>query len=252
MGNRLAILETNDMKRLLYLCAALLLASCEKEHLCDCFKGTGDIVTESRDATPFHSIDVHKKVDVIIRQGNSYAISVEAGDNIIGGIETRISGEVLYITNENKCNWVRSYNEPMRVYVTTPSLRYIYQRGNGNITSEGTLGFDTLYLETWNSGNISLHSEAMVLETRQHVSVGDVSLSGNTEKLYVYNNGNGFAYLSGLHSKIAEVDARGTGETQVRADSLLHYSLSGIGNLYLYGAAVVTGTNTGGGSVIRE
>lgn len=218
----------------------------------DCFKSTGSIVKESRPVSYFYAIDVEKKVDVILRYGNSDEITVEAGENIIGGITTRIENNTLYITNENKCNWVRSYSNPVNVYVTTNHLRQIYQRGNGKISSDGILTYDSLYMETWSSGDIKLAVESDLLENRQHVSVGDVEVTGVARQLYVYNNGNGFCTMGNLQTKITQVDNQGTGDTYVKVDSILHYGISGIGNIYLYGPAQAQGNTSGQGALFRK
>jgi len=227
-------------------------SSCEKEHLGDCFKSTGSIVTEVRPAGNIHSIDVSHKVDVTVREGPAESILVEAGENIIGGITTRMENGTLFIDNENKCNWMRSYSNPIRVYVTGPGIRHIVQHGNGDITSDGLLHADTLTLEVWNSGNIRVETDCQFLNAKQHVSVGDVDIKGSAGELYVYNAGNGFAWLSGLVAQTAQVDSRGTGDTQVRVDSLLSYSISGSGNIYLYGPATANGTGSSSGRLYRK
>src|SRR5688572_25886862 len=136
-------MKMKKLLQLFLLFSATLCSSCEKDHMGDCFKSTGDIIKESRPVSFFYAIDVEKKVDVIIRQGTPEEITVEAGENIVGGITTRIENNTLFITNENKCNWVRSYSNPVNVYVTTNRLQQIYQNGNGKITSDGVLHFDT-------------------------------------------------------------------------------------------------------------
>ena len=228
------------------------LSSCEKEHLGDCFKSTGAIITEVRPAGTIHAIEARRKVDVVIREGPLEGILVEAGENIIGGIVTRLENGTLYIDNENKCNWMRSYSNPIRVYVTGPGIRHITQNGNGDISSDGTLHPDTLSLDVWNSGNIRLQVDCRRLESRQHVSVGDVECSGSAATLYVYNAGNGFGYFSGLATPLAQVDVRSTGDTRVHVDSVLSYSISGLGNIYLYGPAAASGSVSGGGRLYRE
>ena len=239
-------------KKPILLLLVTFLSSCEKEHLGDCFKSTGPIVTEVRPAGTIRAIDVSHKVDVVVRESSLDGILVEAGENIIGGITTRLENGTLYIDNENKCNWVRSYSNPVRVYVSAPGIRHLVQHGNGDISSDGTLHPDTLSLEIWNSGNIRLQVDCRRLETQQHVSVGDVTCSGTAASLYVYNAGNGFGYFSGLSTPLAQVDARGTGDTMVRVDSALTYSISGIGNIYLYGPAAASGSISGGGRLYRE
>jgi hypothetical protein len=256
VGNRLEISEESIMKnralKIFLLVCTTLFSSCEKDHMGDCFKGSGDLTTQSREPGSFDGIHVEKKVDVILRYGSEQQVTVEAGSNLIDGITTEVKDNILYITNENKCNWVRSYSNPLVVAITLPSMHYIYQYGNGVISSDGTLPFDSLYMETWNSGDIKLALSSDLVEIRQHVSVGDVSLTGQARKLYVYNNGNGFSYLSAFECRQAQVDQRGTGDTQVRVDSILNYGISGIGNIYLYGPAAASGSIAGGGSLIRK
>ena len=218
----------------------------------DCFKSTGEIIRQSREVQSFHAIDVEEKVDVVIRQDSVFSVEVEAGENIIDGITTEFTDGTLFISNENKCNWVRSYNHPMVVYVTVPELTTITQHGNGNIRSTGLLVMDTLDAEVWNSGNITLNVQSTQMYVRQHVSVGDVTLTGTVDNLYVYNNGNAFCRSQGLVAETAQVDSRGTGDTHVFVDNLLEYGITGRGNIYLYGAATASGTTTGAGNLIRQ
>ena len=91
-----------------------------------------------------------------------------------------------------------------------------------------------------------------MIYVRQHVSVGDVTLTGAVSHLYIYNNGNGFSRQENLSVHEAQVDARGTGDTYVRVDNLLEYGITGSGNIYLYGGANATGTTTGAGQLIRQ
>ena len=243
------------MRRLLHLILFLftsLLSSCDKDHMDDCFKGTGTIIRQSRETDAFTSIYVEKKVDVVIRMGSPASVEVEAGKNIIDGIATHVESNTLYIKNENKCNWVRSYTEPIIVYVTVPRLESIFQYGNGTISSDGVLNYDTLDAEVWSSGDISLQAQSALIYVRQHVSVGDVTITGQTAYLYVYNNGNGFSRLENLAAHTAQVDARGTGDTYINVDSQLEYGLTGSGNIYLYGGATASGTITGTGQLFRR
>src|SRR5689334_18323193 len=93
----------------------LSLTTCQKEHLFDCFKSAGKSVTENRAATPFTNINLTNNVDLIINPDTTFYIKVTAGDNLIDGIITELQGTTLYIRNENRCNWMRSFKNTYTV-----------------------------------------------------------------------------------------------------------------------------------------
>ena len=91
----------------------LFAISCSKMNPGDCFKNTGSVSTEVRVATPFYYLHMKNNVDVFLTYSQEYSIEVRAGKNIIQGIKTSIEGNTLSISNENTCNWIRSYNSPI-------------------------------------------------------------------------------------------------------------------------------------------
>jgi hypothetical protein len=242
----------NKSYLILLLLNLSLFASCEKEHLCDCFKSTGSIERTLRSLSSFENIHVSDNVNVHIQQGAVQIVEVESGENIIDGIITEVADQTLYVSNDNKCNWVRSYNKPMNVYVTVPTLKSVYQNGTSDIISVNKIHEDSLTVEVWSSGNVRLEIESKYAKLLQHVSVGDIELRGRTSDLYLYNNGNGFSYLSGCETNVSQIDHRGTGNCYVRVDSLLNYTISGLGIVHLYGNPKVNGTVTGGGGLVKQ
>src|SRR5690242_20273176 len=85
----------------------LLLFSCKKESLFDCFKSTGDIVTERRNIGTFTETIIYNNVNVIIVQDSLTYLEINAGENLLPLITTEIRNGKLIIENNNKCNWVR-------------------------------------------------------------------------------------------------------------------------------------------------
>src|SRR5438067_439983 len=85
-------------------CALCIVSGCKKENMCDCIKSTGDIITEHRSIADFTELEVYKNVIVTIVQDTVVYADVEAGENLMPLIDTEVSGGVLKITNNNKCN----------------------------------------------------------------------------------------------------------------------------------------------------
>ena len=60
-------------------------------------KGNGNVKQESRNATAFTDISTSGAYKVVLEQGNTHSIRVEAEDNLLPYIETAISGGELKI-----------------------------------------------------------------------------------------------------------------------------------------------------------
>jgi len=112
--------------------------------MCDCFKGTGKVITETRTPSDYTRIELNDNINLVITQDSINKISVEGGEKLLPNIQTEFVDNKLIIKNNNKCNWVRSYKNKFTVYVSAKSLKRIEYFGSGNITSTNTLVADTL------------------------------------------------------------------------------------------------------------
>src|SRR5204862_3278522 len=84
---------------------ALLNYSCKKENLFDCFKSTGDVMTERRSISAFTDVEINNNVNVIFVQDSLTYVEANAGENLLPLIVTEIRNGKLYIENHNTCNW---------------------------------------------------------------------------------------------------------------------------------------------------
>lgn len=217
----------------LYL--VLCFASCKKEHMFDLFKSTGEMTTEVRDLTPFTEIFVgNNKVNVIITQANKYQVEVEAGENLIKSITTEVRDGKLYIENENKCNFVRSYKKEITVHVYLPSLINIYHDGTGKITGTNTLMADTLDIVTKSAGDVVLDVNCYNLRTHMH-SCADITVTGISNDHLCFATGNGFLHGDNLTSIYTWIFANTTGDIHISVSGLLIVDIVSIGDVYYSG-----------------
>jgi len=239
--------------RFLILVLMMLVCSCEKEHLFDCMKSTGPMTSETRSVADFTRINVYNNPEVIITQDLVNSVVVEAGEHIISGITTEINNGILTIRNENKCNWVRSYSKTIAVYVHVRKLDMINHYGSSTISSANTLENQNFDLNTWNTGDIQLALKADSIYSRQHVTVGDITLTGESRYCFIYNNGSGFTYESNLEVDDGIVIQRGTGDCQVHVNHALEVEIHSTGNVYYSGNATIhKNTITGTGKLIHQ
>ena len=139
------LMQSKSTTVFILLLIAMLFTSCEKDHFWDFAKSTGDIVTVTRPVNEnFTKIYLNDDVNLVITQGNAYSIRVEGGENILSGIETSISDSLLTIRNNNRFNWVRSYDKKFTAYVTMPHIIELKYEATGTVTNTDTIREDSL------------------------------------------------------------------------------------------------------------
>jgi hypothetical protein len=210
---------------------------CKKENMCDCFKRTGDVTTETRTIEPFTQIFVEDKVNVILTEDSSLAstIKIEAGKNLIPLIKTEVVNGVLRIRNANKCDFTRRYDIPVNIYVNyAPGLMRITNKGTGLISNTDTCTLQSVDLEAISAGDIKLQMNAGSVYTHQH-SVGDVEAYGTANEMIIYNTGNGFTITDQCQAGYCWVYTRTTGKITVFTQGLLISEIEGEGNVYYRG-----------------
>ena len=65
--------------------------------MCDCFKGTGKVITEIRTPSDFTRVELHDNINLIITQDSINKISVEGGEKILPNIQTKFVDNKLII-----------------------------------------------------------------------------------------------------------------------------------------------------------
>ncbi|MCX6245495.1 MAG: DUF2807 domain-containing protein [Bacteroidetes bacterium] len=211
------------------------ISSCSKTGA-DCFTSTGEVTREARHVDDFDTIIANENVDIVITQDTVNSLEVEAGTNIIPGITTEVANRELTIGNSNRCNWVRSYDKPLKVYVHAKNLRKIYYLSAGNITSTNTISSGTLLVDVWGGcGVIELYVDLYEGKFYEHMGTADMIIHGSAMFSSVVAGDFGLLQLKDMKSDYAYVANSGSNDCYVRADKFLDATISSIGNIYYTG-----------------
>lgn len=211
-----------------------LFPSCKKENRCDCIKRTGSIVTETREINGFDKIFLEDNVTVFITQDSFFEVKVEAGENIVPLIKTEVIDGTLFIRNKNRCNWTRSYNKPLNVFIKMPIIKYITSDGTADIKSLNTITTDIFDVQTKNSGNIELTVNNSKVISHMHGS-GDLTLSGTTIEHACDIGGTSFLNCKNLQTANTWVHTFTTGLCYVSTSNLTCL-IDNVGDVYCYGS----------------
>ncbi|MCF8233391.1 MAG: DUF2807 domain-containing protein [Bacteroidales bacterium] len=232
---------------------ALGFNSCEENPVGDCFKSTGRIVTEEREGGSFNFIYLNDNVNLILTQDTINSIAVEAGENLIDGVETSLHNNQLRILNHNSCKWVRSYEHEVNVHVHLKRLDSIEYRSSGDLTSTNALVNDSVLLNIrQGSGSINLKLNVAQSKLYEHYGTADLHISGKSTVTYIYAASYGPFYCSELDSKFTYINNKGTNDCYVRAEVELGASIEYLGNIYYYGnPESILKTISGEGKLIK-
>lgn len=210
-----------------------LLFSCSKEEAGSCFQSNGKVVKETRVLAGFDSIWLDRRLTLILVPDTLNYAEVESGEHLLGLIETRQSGKTIYLKNNNSCNWLRSYDIPVNIFLHHTGLRHIYNKGTGKICSTDTLKSDTITLEFKDaSTEVNLLIKNKKLEIIQHTGASDVIIAGSTNELAVYMASLGWGDYRSLWAKRVYVENKSATDCYVSAKEEYKFKIKAAGNIF--------------------
>jgi len=212
-------------------------------------RGSGVVVSQARQVADFNSIEVNFPVELTVQQGNTTSLTIEAEDNILPQLATRVSGNSLYIENSQP-DWVKRVNptRSVQIHMTVKNLQQV------DFPSAGTLrveNFQTDHLEvsisgagTVNLSNLTAHNLTVNLS-----GAGNITASGSVDSLNMDISGFGSFQGGDLASQTADITISGAGNATVWAKNDLGVDISGTGSVRYYGSPNVHRNVSGLGSV---
>jgi hypothetical protein len=215
------------MKNFIFLLiASFLFASCEF------ISGNGNVITEKRNLQEIHAVKNSGSIDVEIRSGENYEVSVEDDENILPYIITEVRGGVLNIHYKEGMN---INNDHAKVYVTAPSLDKIITSGSGDITSDGVIKSQAgIEFGSSGSGDVEAKVDAPSVKVSGSGS-GNISLSGRTKDFDCRMSGSGDVNCADLKTENTTISIAGSGNARVFASVHLSARTSGSGDIYYSG-----------------
>ena len=228
---------------------ALLNTSCKKDHWYECKRANGHMTTEVRSLESFDEIELTESGDVYLFQDSSastYRIEIEASDNIMDRIKTKVSGDRLTIST--KCIRGKS-DRSYKIYV--PDVTKVTVSGSGNIITETAFNVNALKLGISGSGSINFSGKADDL-TIDISGSGDVKLSGSTTVLDLNVSGSGSISSFSMPADECMVSISGSGNCEVYVNKILDVSISGSGSVVYDGSPEAVNVSSSGSGTLTK
>jgi hypothetical protein len=227
-------------KYILLFSIVLLFTHCEKPY--DCIKSSGPIKSRVFEGFTFTKLLVNKRIAVVITEGPEYIVEVKTGENLINDIEVIVTGDLLTLSDNTSCNWVRDYGETV-VYITAPNITQINSKTEQNISSNGVLHYPNLHLFSTNNIDgydgvgtgdyyLTVDNGTLIVENND---LGRYFITGNTDILQVsfWENG-GVFHGENLYANTVNFYHRGSNDLFIRPTNFLNGDIFNVGDVNCY------------------
>ena len=211
----------------LALVTAVAVAACDDDGDAAATRGSGNVVTETREVSGFDEIAVLGSGEVIVDVTGTESLTIEADDNILPLLETEVSNGRLELS-------VESNIDPTvgpKYTITAAELKGVSIAGSGDVTATG-VGVDIFEVDIAGSG--------------------DVSPTGTAGDLSVSIAGSGNYQGEDLVATTGSVDIGGSGRAVVNVTDELDVDIGGSGDVEYIGSPTLTQSISGSGDVSQR
>jgi len=210
--------------------------------------GSGNVITQTREVTAFHAIELDYPANVFIKQGDTESVKIEAEDNLMPNLRTEVRAGTLTLFYKKTDDKHVNPTEAVNITITVKDLDQVVFSSAGELTIEN-LQTNNLDVVLNGAGNLELNDIAVKNLSVNLNGAGSMTVSGTTDDLDLNISGFGDFKGADLHGQTAKVNISGADSAIVWVDDELDAEISGAGSINYYGSPYVTKQINGLGSV---
>ena len=245
---------------------ALLLSACGPV-----VRGSGRVIEEHREVSGFHRVSMSGLGEIIVTQGETESLTIEAEDNLMRYIESDVRGGTLYIgfdVSPRRVNIIPT--ETIRFYLGVKQLSQLSMSGAGRMRAPsleaedlgisisgagdidvGSVTAEELEVNVSGAGDVDIVSLTAESLTVHLSGAGGVDVAGKVVTQEARLSGVGGYNAGGLESRNATMTISGLGGATIHVTDDLDVRISGAGNVKYYGSPSVTESISGLGKTIE-
>ncbi|WP_192822710.1 head GIN domain-containing protein [Rufibacter sp. LB8] len=212
------------MKKTFALLFTLLLCTCAFTGFAqnDKIEGNGKISTQTRQVGTFTVLSISGGFEVVLTQGNTESLKLEADENVLPRITSEVENGVLRISSKNIRNAKR-----LKAYVTVRDLNSLRLAGGIKLRGTNTLTGGTLKFEF--AGGIDVQMALQVKELVADVAGGtNITLTGQAQTVRLDLAGASTFKAADLKTEVFTLDAAGASHAEVHVTKQLNVDAAGI------------------------
>jgi hypothetical protein len=227
-----------------FLIPALLYTLCFAS--CDpLLKGTGPLITETRQATGFHALEVSTSGQTEVHTDSVFSVVVTCEESIMPYLKTEVENGVLKIFF-NRPVW---NVDGLHIRVGAPAWDGFDLSGNIHLNAPDAMAGQNLSLDISGSGQMNIANASFQNAKIDISGSGNVTIAGQGNQLNAEVSGSGDVNALGFPVKTATVDISGSGSINLNVSETLNAEVSGSGSVGYQGNPKVTSEVSGFGKV---
>ncbi|RIY36989.1 DUF2807 domain-containing protein [Capnocytophaga canis] len=196
-------------------------------------KDNGNVKVENRTTEAYTKVSNIGNLYVVLTEGKVGSIRVEASDNILQYILTKVENGELSIRLDPKNNYTLKHKVVVYVPVDQ-SLQKILQKGSGDVELKDLLKVEQLSCELAGSGDLKINVKAKQLSLSV-VGSGDLEAKGSVTELQAELTGSGDLDAEKLTAMNAKVTVNGSGDITTFVTENVEARVSGSGDIAIKG-----------------
>ena len=211
--------------------------------------GSGVITSEKREVREFNRVEVRYPAEVTIKQGEVDSVKVEADDNFLPQLVTRVSNTTLIIENTTRL-WNNRVNpsKPVKITIQVRDLQSVSFSSAGKLRIEG-IQSDLLHVDVSGAGSVAMEEVTLGKLEATLSGVGSIKAQGTTDEIQLVLSGAGSFNGADLEAGTADINISGVGSAEVWVMDDLTANISGVGSVNYYGSPRVHKNSSGLGNV---
>jgi hypothetical protein len=208
-------------------------------------KGNGNVVKQERKVTGFSGLEVGGAFRVFLTQGDEEKLIIEADENLLPVIETKVKGGTLIIsTNEN----IKDF-KTLNIYLTFKDMRDMEISGACHLTGENKFRFDDLELDCSGASEVDMKLSAGSLDM-DISGASSVKLYGSAEKTNMDVSGASKLNAYELETEKCDAEVSGAASVKIFVSDELSAEVSGASKMrYKGNASLISHDVSGAGSL---
>jgi hypothetical protein len=209
-------------------------------------RGSGDLITETKEVSNFDSIALSGSGEVIITQGGGESLTIETDDNVMEHVKAEVRGGTLELGYEEGLNLISPTRLIFRVGVN--DLSELSISGSGDIEADN-LDTDRLKMTVSGSGDVQIDNLTADEVEAKISGSGEIDLAGEAPDQDLTISGSGKYRAGDLRGENVKVKISGSGDATVWATDSLDANISGSGSVDYYGRPSINMSGSGSGNI---
>ena len=208
---------------------------------------------EERPLDTFTEVEVSGAGTLILTQGAAVSLSIEAPQEVLRDLDTKVEGGVLKMGPRSDRPTVHPWpgKEDITYHLSVRDLSRVDLRGATDVRSKNTLTPARLEISGAGSHDVNLQVESGALRLDMQGS-GRVTVAGTSDTLHFVSKGSARLHATGLSCRAASVDCNGSSRVEIGDSQELAVRIAGNAEVSYTGDPMLSTAIYGSGKVTRS